>query len=261
MRLILMGCEYSGTTTLSRQVSKWVKENLGDDFGFHDHWKLPHVSHPTIPGPSSGPYGAKKGEVFPAFTIEDMWEAWEAGNGPDPTMTGHTDEENNQFMALSPKIKESFQRYHMEYHMGDSFYGDAHHNNVGFYFDEAVYAPLYYGYGGSGEYADRSWYARHIEADIMHKAPDTILVHVKADADVIRKRMKENPHKFSLLQDKDIETVLAGFAHHYEVSFLRHKFDIDTSSSSIGESICEFVGKLTPHLQSEDRQKIMFHRK
>ena len=128
-------------------------------------------------------------------------------------------------------------------------------------FDEAVYAPLYYGYGGPGEYADRSWYARHIEADIMHKAPDTVLVHVKADADVIRKRMKENPHNFSLLQDKDIETVLAGFAHHYEVSFLRHKFDIDTSTSSIGESICEFVGKLIPHLQSEDRQKIMFLRK
>mgnify|MGYP001461916106 CR=1 FL=1 len=127
--------------------------------------------------------------------------------------------------------------------MGDSFYGDAHHNNVGFYFDEAVYAPLYYGYGGPGEYADRTWYARHIEADIMHKAPDTVLVHVKASADVIRKRLKENPHKFSLLQDKDIETVLTGFAHHYEVSFLRHKFEIDTSTSSIGESICEFGKK------------------
>ena len=246
MRLLLMGCEYSGTTTLSRQIIKWVKENLGDEFGFHDHWKLPHVSHPSLPEGTS---------------IEARWEAWESGKGPDPTMTGHTDEENTQFLALSPKIRESFQRYHMEYHMGDSFYEDAHHNNVGFYFDEAVYAPLYYGYGGPGEYADRSWYARHIESDIMHKAPDTVLVHVKASSDVIRKRMKENPHKFSLLQDKDIETVLRGFANQYEVSFLRHKFEIDTSTSSIGESICEFVGKLTPHLQSEDRQKIMFHRK
>ena len=44
-----MGCEYSGTTTLFRQISKWVKENLGDEFGFHDNWKLPHVSHPNIP--------------------------------------------------------------------------------------------------------------------------------------------------------------------------------------------------------------------
>jgi len=246
MRLILMGCEYSGTTTLFRQISKWVKENLGDDFGFHDHWKIPHVSHPNIPEGS---------------TIEEMWKAWEAGKGPDPTMTGHTDEENEQFLALSPKIRESFQRYHMEYHIGDSFYGDAHHNNIGFYFDEAVYAPLYYGYGGPGEYGDRAWYARHIEADIMHKAPDTILVHVKATADVIRKRMKENPHKFSLVQDKDVETVLAGFAKQYETSFLRHKFEVDTSTSSVGESICEFVSKVIPHLQSDDRQKLMFYRK
>ena len=246
MRLILMGCEYSGTTTLFRQISKWVKENLGDEFGFHDHWKLPHVSHPNIPEGS---------------TIEEMWEAWEAGKGTDPTMSGHTDEENEQFLGLSPKIRESFQRYHMEYHIGDSFYGDAHHNNIGFYFDEAVYASLYYGYGASGEYGDRVRYARRIEADIMHKAPDTVLVHVKADADVIRKRMKDNPHKYGLVQDKDVETVLAGFAQQYETSFLRHKFEIDTSKSSVGESICEFVGKLIPHLQSEDRQKLMFYRK
>ena len=46
------------------------------------------------------------------------------------------------------------------------------------------------------------------------------------------------------------------FAQQYETSFLRHKFEIDTSTSTIGETICEFVGKLTPHLQSEDRQKL-----
>ena len=62
MRLILMGCEYVGTTTLSRQIIKWVKANLGDEFGFHDHWKLPHVSHPNITEGS---------------TMEEMWEAWE----------------------------------------------------------------------------------------------------------------------------------------------------------------------------------------
>ena len=95
----------------------------------------------------------------------------------------------------------------------------------------------------------------------MHKAPDTVLVHVKADADVIRKRMKENPHKKGLVKDKDVETVLAEFANQYETSFLRHKIEIDTSKSSVGESICEFVGKLIPHLQSEDRQKLMFYRK
>ena len=49
MRLILVGCEYSGTSTLGYHISRWAKEALGDDFGFHDHWQIPHVSHPNIP--------------------------------------------------------------------------------------------------------------------------------------------------------------------------------------------------------------------
>ena len=114
----LIGCEYSGTTTLAGAISGWVERVMGGDFGFHDHWKIPHISHAP-----------------------------------------HTDEENEQFLALSPHLKESFQRYHMDYHLSPAFYGDDHHNMVGFHIDEAVYAPLYYGYGGPDEYADRAWQA------------------------------------------------------------------------------------------------------
>ena len=49
MRLILVGCEYSGTSTLGYLIGRWANEALGDDFGFHDHWQIPHVSHPNIP--------------------------------------------------------------------------------------------------------------------------------------------------------------------------------------------------------------------
>ena len=90
MRLILVGCEYSGTTTLAEAISEWAKEVMGGGFGFHDHWKIPHVSHPP----------------------------------------GLTAEEQEQFMALSPNLKEMFQRYHIEYHLSPSFYGDPHHNSV-----------------------------------------------------------------------------------------------------------------------------------
>ena len=51
MRLILVGCEYSGTTTLSHAISKWAEKAIGGHFGFHDHWKVPHISHP--PGGSA----------------------------------------------------------------------------------------------------------------------------------------------------------------------------------------------------------------
>ena len=41
-----------------------------------------------------------------------------------------------------------FQRYVIEYHLGTSFYEYPDHGLVGFHIEEAVYAPLYYGYGG-----------------------------------------------------------------------------------------------------------------
>ena len=51
MHLIIAGCEYSGTTTLSRAFAEWATQNVeGGPFGigaFHDHWKLPHLLHFT----------------------------------------------------------------------------------------------------------------------------------------------------------------------------------------------------------------------
>ena len=58
MRLIITGCEYSGTTTLSFELAKWGKkqfiesgkEEAGWDLNaFHDHWKIPHVNNFSSP--------------------------------------------------------------------------------------------------------------------------------------------------------------------------------------------------------------------
>ena len=242
MHLIMVGCEYAGTTTLGTAISKWAEANFGGNFGFHDHWKIPHISHP--PGKS-------------AEENDKAYADWLAGKGEDPTRMGLSEDEVKQFMALSPKLKESYQRFHMEYHVSDSFYGDAHHNQIGFHIDEAVYAPLYYGYGGPGEYADRQWYARHIEQTVLRHAPDTILVLVKASPDIIRKRMKAAPHRHSLLQDKDIETVLAKFDEQFGQSFIRQKVSIDTSNASVEQSLVEFVDKVEPFITQADRLRMM----
>ena len=77
MRLIMVGCEYSGTSTLGYLIGRWVKENLGDEFGFHDHWQIPHVSHP--------------GEPPAGKTRESMIDAFLDGKDIDPALTGHTD--------------------------------------------------------------------------------------------------------------------------------------------------------------------------
>ena len=123
MRTIVVGCEYAGTTTLSETIMGWAKLTFGGEHFFHDHMKIPHISHGTL-----------------------------------------SEDDIKHFMALSPDLKEQFQRFQVEYHLQPEFYEDDDHHNVGFFIDEAVYAPLYYGYDQEG---GRTWHARKIEARIM----------------------------------------------------------------------------------------------
>ena len=48
MRLVIAGCEYSGTSTLTFAIDDWLNETMGVRFPLiHDHWKLPDTSgHP-----------------------------------------------------------------------------------------------------------------------------------------------------------------------------------------------------------------------
>ena len=165
MRLILVGCEYAGKTTLANSIVGWIEHTFGSSRTFHDHFSLPCNEFPV--------------------------------------------EEQEQLLALSPRLKEMFQRYMMNYHFHPAFYSDPDHNLVGFHIEEAVYAPLYYGYGGRGEYADRAALARAFDEEIMQHAPDTVLVLVRARPEVIAQRMREQPHERPVVQEKDIEYVFA----------------------------------------------------
>ena len=221
MKLILVGCEYSGKTTLQLLITAWLQRITGTHRPFfHDHFGLPSGERPPI------------NSQYPVEIQEEV-------------------------MALSPKLKEMFQRYVIEYHLGPSFYEYPDHGLVGFHIDEAVYAPLYYGYGGPGEYADRRVLARSIEAHIMEKAPETVLVLIKASAEVIAKRMRENPHPKGLLQEQDIEYVLQRFEEEYTSSLIRKRFILDTSDVTIDGTFSEFVTTIQPHLTDADRLRIL----
>ena len=216
MRLIIVGCEYAGTTTLVDNIAAWVERAMGGQMGKHDHWKVPQVSHAE-----------------------------------------HTREENLAFLALSPNLQESFQRYHMEYHMSRSFYSDPHHVMVGFHIDEAVYAPKYYGYGGHDEYGDRVRSARRIEGEILEIARDTVLVLVKASAEAIRSRMAAGPRELGVVKEKDVEFVLKRFEEEYTRSFLRQKIEIDNTDLTPEETLAQFVEQIQPHLTEGDRARIV----
>ena len=242
MRLIIAGCEYSGTTTLSQTFGDWGAANMeGGRWGpneYHDHWKLPHVSNFSPPAPDE---------------VANVVACYPDTKYGDYTRTGLTHEEQAQIMALSPKLKEMLQRYHLQYHLHPSFYAQDDHIMVGAHIDEGILGPIYFDYGGDGQYADRRPSMRHYEEQILGLAPDTILVLVTASAEVIRRRMKDNPHLAGALQDADVEHVLERHEEEYADSLLLHKTRLDTSSASIQESTDEIIEKITALMTEKDQ--------
>ncbi len=215
MRLILVGCEYAGKTTLANEIVKWIDSTMGGARGFHDHFTIPSSE----------------------LTAEDQ----------------------DQFMALSSRLKEMFQRYIIEYHLQPSFYSDPDHNMTGFHIEEAVYAPLYYGYGGKGEYAERTTLARAVEKTIMKEAPDTVLILITASAEVIAQRMQENRQPLGVLQEQDIEYVLQRFEEEYQASLIRRKFSLDTTTATVEETLSEFADQIELYLSDADRLRMLAH--
>ena len=216
MKLILVGCEYAGKTTLANEIVKWIDHTMGGARGFHDHFTIP---------PSE-----------------------------------LTEEDQEQFLGLSPRLKEQFQRYVIDYHLQPAFYSDPDHNLVGFHIEEAVYAPLYYGYGGKGQYAERTTLARAVEKTIMQKAPDTVLILLNASAEVIAKRMRENLHPRPVVLEQDIAHVLQRFDEEYQNSLIRRKFVLDTTTTTVAETLQQFATQIEPYLTDTDRLRMLAHK-
>lgn len=222
MRLIVIGCEYVGKTTLAEEISSWITQTMGaGPLGWHDHFVLPYVENP---GPES-------------------------------------EEDAEQMSQLRPSLLEKFQRYMITYHFDPGFYRDNHHLLIDWYYADAVYAPLYYGFGGPGQYADRQRTARAWDQHVMEIAPDTVLILMKASPDVIRKRHRENPHPRCIIKDEDVERILDGFQDTYNKTLIRRRFMLDTTTSSIADTFQEFRQKIEGHLTPADQLRILTHRR
>ena len=216
MKLLLIGCEYAGKTTLVNAISQWIQDNMGAKPGVHDHFTIPHIDHEEL-----------------------------------------TDQEQRQFLDLSPRIKETFQRYGIDYHFQTGFYEHDDHILVGFHIEEAIYAELYYNYGKWGQEHDRWRAISRVEGAMLEQAPDTTLVLLKASAEVIAQRMKESPHKNGVVQEKDIPRVLQMFQKQYESSRLKNKITLDTSKATADRTLAEFLERMEPYLSVADRLRIL----
>ena len=215
MNLVFVGCEYAGKSTIAAEVMTWAERLLGKTSHFHDHFSVP------------------SNELSP--------------------------EAQESMLQAHPQLLEGYQRYALTYHVRPHFYDNPDHNLMGFVIEEAVYAPLYYGYGCKDSPAthrspegQRTEMARRFEQQMLEFAPDTVLVLFKASAEVIARRMREAPHTHQVVQEKDIAHVLERFEEEVEASLIQKRVILDTSSSTVAETMAEFVDNHEPFFSNAD---------
>ena len=81
---------------------------------------------------------------------------------------------------------------------------------------------------------------------------DIILVHLTASLDVIKQRMKDDPHDFPIVPESDIEEVQAAFQEEFRKSFFKQKFQIDTSDLNADTLLDSFLSQSFPYLTAAD---------
>ena len=218
MRVILVGCEYVGTTTLAHAIDDWLFENMGVRFSLiHDHWKIPHTSgHPDDSSP----------------------------------------EEQEWLLAASPKFKEMHQRHSLYYHVqANTFRNHDDGMVIGGAIEDGVYGPMFFGYGGPDHRLNRETVQHQWEETILHFTNETVLVHVTADSEMIAQRKKNNPHENGIISEQDIERVKQRFSELVDWSVLPKKIEVD-NSGDISDTLAEFVAKMEPYLTEVDRSRM-----
>ncbi len=235
MRLLVIGSEYAGKHTLGLEIDKWWCGQTGQEFrpppsfAFHDHFVLPHIVH------------SEGHEHHKALSEQQM-------------------------LTLNPHLLEHYQRYQIFNKLTRGYRAMRDLFLMDFYYGDAVYAPLYYGYGKPGMYGDRRVVARVLDREVDEIYPDMVLVLVKADPDVIRERaanMDKTPfpgrHAATYFKSEDAEIVLDRFAEEFGRSLIRQKFEIDTTDVPVEESLSDFVRQMKPFITSEDFQRVLGH--
>jgi hypothetical protein len=198
MRVIVVGCEYSGVTTLVDGLMAW-----GDERGIHHH-------------------------LDDHFTIPDSQHL--------------APEDAAMMLNLTPLLKERFQRFQVVYHVR-LLHRYEHILLGGFHIEEEIYGPLYY-YPGVPTIGVREYE--------VEMPPDTMLVHLTARPEVIRKRMQSAPHQHTLIKEGDIPMLLDLFSQKFRESWLKEKIEIDTSELTPEQLLQSFLEKSLPHLNTRD---------
>jgi len=228
MNLVLMGCEYSGKTSLAIAISRWLIAEHGRPYvRWHNHFVLPKVDQHLIVRPGVDDY------TF----LQNLGKQLEDLN---------TAEDEAQLLTMRPNLLEQFMRHMIWRHLySDNFTNAEDYLLINFYFADAVYAPLYYGYGEPGSFADRQQRARAWDAELLRHAPDVVLVLVHASPEVVRQRMRAHPRPRCILRAPDVERVQTKFEQEFARSLIKRRFTLDTTMTPVDETLRKFKEQLT----------------
>ena len=237
MRLLLIGTEYAGKTTLAEGFSRWMIAAMDLPFvRWHNHFVAPELDRHLVVWADEEDTGSRPGKQL------------------DEEFGEH---ELDEVMALSPSLLEQFQRHMVWRHLHpDTFRDDADALFIQGHYADAVYAPIYYGYGEPESFSDRRQRAREWDRELLEAAPDTVLVLVKASAEVIRQRMSKAPRPRGILQGDDVELVLRRFDEEYSDSLIQRRIVIDTTDLTPERAVASLGTGLGPFLSQHDLMRM-----
>lgn len=233
MRLLIVGCDYAGKTTLVRRISRWMIDSMGLPYvRWHDHFVVPRLDRHLI---------VHAGADAPVV-------------GKDESDL-NTAEDEEQILSLRPMVLEQLQRHNVWRHLHPDSFREEDSLFVNHYYAEAVYAPLYYGYGEPGSFADRTGRARAWDRELLLQAPDIVLVLVECSPHLIRERMACGRRPRCILREQDADRVTRLFREQFDASLLPAKFSLDTSGGSPDEAFASFHRQVEPYLTDADRRR------
>ena len=245
MRLLIIGCEYAGKTTLTRAISHRLLAGTA----------APADGH----GRATAPRPLQWHNHFVVPRLDGHLIVRAAG---DRTIIGkeaadlNTAEDEAQIMALRPSVLEQLQRHNIWRHLHpDLFRGDDTFF-INHYYADAVYAPLYYGYGQPGTSSDRRARARAWDTELLERAPDIVLVLVRATAAAIRARLRRAARDREIIQEADIPHILGRFDDEYAQSLIPRKLILDTTTATADATFAQFLEDVRPQLSATDRRRL-----
>ena len=233
MRLLIIGSEFAGKTTLARRNSRWMIDSMEIPYvRWHDHFVVPRLDrHLIVPAGADMPVVGKN--------ESDL----------------NTAEDEEQILSLRPMVLEQLQRHNVWRHLHPDVFREDDSLFINHYYAEAVYAPLYHGYGEPGSFADRPGRARAWDRELLLRAPETVLVLVECEPRLIRERMGRGPRPRCILRENDADRVTRLFREQFDASLIPAKFSLDTGAASPDEVFASFHRQMEPHLTDADRRR------